>query len=122
MTRHALELIVGVVIVLAQFAALSGVKAAECGLASYYCCWHHGRTMANGRPFDQNAMTAAHKTLPLGTVLRVTNPRNGNAVKVTITDRGPYIKGRVLDLSRGAAARLGMVQQGVGRVCWTRLR
>jgi rare lipoprotein A len=83
------------------------------GTASWYGPWHHGRRTANGERFDQNAMTAAHPTLPLGTRVRVTNLRNGRTVTVRINDRGPYVRGRVIDLSKAAAAALGFKEQGL---------
>ncbi|MGB5737230.1 MAG: septal ring lytic transglycosylase RlpA family protein [Thiohalocapsa sp.] len=91
------------------------VLAAE-GMASYYGKRFHGRRTASGQRFDQHALTAAHRSLRFGTRVRVTNLRNGKNVVVTINDRGPYAKGRILDLSRGAARRLGMVNAGVARV------
>lgn len=86
------------------------------GVASYYGRRFHGRLTANGERFNMNAMTAAHKTLPFGTRVRVTNPRNGRSVTVRINDRGPFIKGRTIDLSRGAAERIGMIASGHARV------
>jgi rare lipoprotein A len=72
--------------------------------------------MANGQPFNMYADTAAHKSLPLGTRLTITNPKNGAIVKVQVTDRGPYVSGRSLDLSYSAARKLGVVESGVARV------
>jgi rare lipoprotein A len=89
---------------------------AEVGLASWYGDWHQGRLTASGEAFDAGQLTAAHRRLPLGTRLRVTNLENGRAVQVRVNDRGPYVPGRVLDLSREAARTLGMVDQGVVRV------
>lgn len=86
------------------------------GVASYYGRRFHGRRTANGERFDMNAMTAAHKTLPFGTRVRVTNPRNGRSVTVRINDRGPFIRGRTIDLSRRAAEQLGMISSGHARV------
>jgi peptidoglycan lytic transglycosylase len=86
------------------------------GVASYYGRRFHGRLTANGERFNMNAMTAAHKTLPFGTRVRVTNPRNGRSVTVRINDRGPFIRGRTIDLSRGAAERIGMIASGHARV------
>lgn len=86
------------------------------GHASYYGRRFHGRLTASGERFDMRAMTAAHKTLPFGSLVRVTNTRNGRTVIVRINDRGPFIKGRVIDLSRGAAERIGLVRTGVGVV------
>ncbi len=84
--------------------------------ASWYGAQLHGRLMANGQPFNMYADTVAHKNLPLGTQLTLTNPQNGNAVRVKVTDRGPYISGRSLDLSYGAASKLGVLQNGVAKV------
>ena len=90
--------------------------ASEMGLASWYGKRHHGRLTASGVVFDQNALTAAHRTLPFGTRVRVTNLENGRQVVVQITDRGPYWNRRVIDLSREAAQALGMLTPGVVRV------
>lgn len=80
------------------------------GLASYY--WQGTRT-ANGERFNPDGISCAHKTLKFGTVVRVTNLRNGKSVDCRINDRGPFIAGRVIDLSRGAARVIGMIQAGV---------
>jgi len=82
------------------------------GVASYYGRRFHGRLTANGERFDMRAMTAAHKTLPFGTMVRVTNRRNGRSVTVRINDRGPFIRGRTIDLSRGAAEQIGLIAHG----------
>jgi len=83
-------------------------------IASYYGDRFHGRCMANGLFFNKNSMVAAHRTLPLGTRVRV--HRGPRSVELTIMDRGPYIEGRHLDLSEGAARQLGMIRQGVSPV------
>src|SRR3954469_20730558 len=90
-------------------------KGSSSGLvtASYYS---HGQKTASGERFNPHGLTAAHRSLPFGTKLRVVNPRNGRSVTVRITDRGPFIKGRSLDLSLGAAKALGITGQGVARV------
>ena len=88
----------------------------EQGDASWYGSYHQGKRSSDGSLFDANAMTGAHTTLPLGTVVRVTSDTTGQSVTVTITDRLPQKRTRVIDLSRGAAARIGLVQQGVGPV------
>lgn len=85
--------------------------------ASWYGPGFHGRATASGQRFNQNAMTAAHKTLPFGTRVRVINQSNGRSATVTINDRGPFVKGRSIDLSRGAADAIGLIPAGVGRVC-----
>jgi rare lipoprotein A len=95
--------------------------AADTGTASYYGKGFHGRRAANGEIFDMNAMTAAHRSLPFGTRLQVTNMKNGRSVVVRIQDRGPYVKGRVLDLSYGAARALDMVESGVVAVSYARV-
>jgi rare lipoprotein A len=78
--------------------------------------WFHGRPMASGRRFDRMGHSAAHRTLPLGTVVRLTNPANGRSETVTIEDRGPFIRGRVFDVSEGTAGRLGFKQQGLAQL------
>lgn len=83
------------------------------GRASYYADRYHGRSTASGEPYDKNALTAAHKTLPFGTVVRVTRVDNRKSVVVKINDRGPFTPGRVIDLSRFAAEELDMIQRGV---------
>lgn len=96
------------------------VKAGECGKASFYAEAHQGRTMANGRPFNMNAMTAASNSLPLGSRARVTSGKR--SVVVTITDRGGFGKyGRILDMSKASFARLVNPAKGVIRVCVTKL-
>lgn len=95
--------------------AFAGPKAGS-GNASYYGKRFHGRRTANGERFNMNAMTAAHKSLPFGTKVRVTNRRNGKSVVVRINDRGPYAHGRVIDLSRAAASRIGMIHSGTAPV------
>lgn len=85
----------------------------EYGIASYY--WQPQR-VASGGWFNPNAMTAAHKTLPFGTRVRVTHLGNGRSVEVTINDRGPYIAGRIIDLSKAAAGVIGLQAQGIAQV------
>ena len=87
-----------------------GIK--DRGVASWYGKEFHGKLSANGEIFDMTAYTAAHRKLPLGTVVRVINLENGKAVRVRINDRGPYVTGRMLDLSHAAARELGMVEAG----------
>lgn len=84
------------------------------GQATWYGGGHHGGPTASGERFDKNALTAAHRTLPMGTRVRVTNKHNGRAVEVRINDRGPYgNKGRIIDVSEAAAKRLDMIDAGV---------
>jgi rare lipoprotein A len=90
--------------------------AFEVGTASYYGRGHAGRRTASGTRFDPAAMTAAHRKLPFGSRVRVTNLRNGRAVVVLISDRGPYTRNRLIDLSYGAAHRLDFVRDGTARV------
>ena len=96
----------------ASFAGVykSGVQA------SYYAEKYHGRKTANGETFNMYAMTCAHKTLPFGTVLRVTNLSNNKTVDVRVNDRGPFVKGREIDLSKAAAHKLDMIKTGTARV------
>lgn len=88
----------------------------EIGQASWYGPWHQGRPTASGERFDMHKLTAAHRSLPLGTNVRVTNLENGRSVDVTINDRGPYVDGRVIDLSRRAARVLHMEKAGLAPV------
>jgi rare lipoprotein A len=91
-------------------------EPAQYGLASWYGGRDAGRLMACGEPFNPDLMVAAHRTLPLGTRVRVTNLRNGRSVVVRIMDRGPAVAGRVIDLSRAAAARLRFTHRGLAPV------
>ena len=96
----------------------SAVKLIDHGIlkASWYGPKFHGKFTANGEVYDQMALTAAHKYLSFGTLLKITNPKNGKSVIVRINDRGPYIEGRELDLSKGAAIELGILEKGVAKV------
>ncbi|MBV8626907.1 MAG: septal ring lytic transglycosylase RlpA family protein [Paraburkholderia sp.] len=95
-------------------ADISGFR--ETGRASWYGRFFHGRRTANGERYDMHALTAAHKTLPLGSYVRVTNPDTSRSVVVRINDRGPYVRSRVIDLSYAAAKALGMQRLGTARV------
>jgi len=88
----------------------------QIGTASWYGPGFHGHATASGERFNQHALTAAHRTLPLGTEAKVTNLATGQSVIVTINDRGPYVKGRYLDLSRAAAKQIGLTKKGVAKV------
>ena len=89
------------------------------GLGSYYANKFAGRSTASGSTYRPNEMTAAHNTLPFGTVIRVTNTRNGHSVDVTVTDRGPHTKGYIVDVSRRAAVQLDIIEAGVVPVVLT---
>ena len=91
-------------------------KFASAGVASYYGPGFHGRRTANGERFDMHAMTAAHRTLPFGTLVKVTNLSNGKSTVVRVTDRGPYVGNRVIDLSVAAAKQIGSTHSGVAQV------
>lgn len=93
-------------------ANLSGVYT-ESGKASFYADKFQGRTTANGERYKHGLKTAAHKKLPFGSVVRVTNKNNGKSVIVTINDRGPFVKGRVIDLSKSAFSRIGSPSTGL---------
>ncbi|WP_175651071.1 septal ring lytic transglycosylase RlpA family protein [Pseudomonas sp. Marseille-P9899] len=88
----------------------------ETGTASYYGSRHHGKRTASGEPFDQHGLTAAHRSLPFGTRVRVTNLKNERSVVVRINDRGPHTRGRLIDLSKAAAQKLDMLRSGTARV------
>lgn len=88
----------------------------EVGMASWYGPTFHGKSTANGETYDQNELTAAHKTLPFNTVVKVTNLENGKSVTVRINDRGPYVGNRIIDVSRAAAEHLEMIGPGTAEV------
>jgi rare lipoprotein A len=91
------------------------------GMASFYGAELAGNRTASGERFNPNAMTAAHRTLPMGTKLKVTNKANGKSVIVRINDRGPFAKNRIIDVSRGAAEKISMVRSGTARVILARI-
>lgn len=86
------------------------------GIASYYGDGFHGNLTANGETFDMHALTCAHLTLPFDTIIRVINQDNEREVTVRVNDRGPYVGGRIIDLSKGAAEELGMLEAGIANV------
>lgn len=96
--------------------ASTEVSGSETGLASFYAESYNGRKTANGEIFHSSALTAAHKTLPFGTKVKVTNLKNGKSVKVRINDRGPFISGRIIDLTKAAAKKIDMINDGVVKV------
>jgi rare lipoprotein A len=89
---------------------------ATVGIASFYGAKFQGRRTASGEVFNTLEMTAAHRTLPFGTQLRVTNLRNGKSVVVRVNDRGPHLRGRIVDLSKAAAKKIGITRTGIARV------
>jgi rare lipoprotein A len=91
-------------------------SVSETGVASYYADKYHGRPTASGEVFDMSQHTAAHRTLAFGTTVKVTSLENGRSVTVRINDRGPFVAGRVIDLSLAAAEELQMVRSGLARV------
>jgi rare lipoprotein A len=91
-------------------------REVQVGFASYYGSRFHGARTASGERYDEKALTAAHRTLPFGTRVQVTNLANGRSVVVTITDRGPFTRGRVIDVSRRAARKLDFLRDGTTRV------
>jgi rare lipoprotein A len=91
-------------------------ETSQAGKASYYADSFHGRRTASGDRYDRNGFSAAHRTLPLGTQVRVTDIRSGESVVVHINDRGPFGRGRLIDLSRAAASEIGLTRKGVAEV------
>jgi rare lipoprotein A len=114
-TATAAGLVLASAVILAVFTIPA---SAQCGRASWYAL--HSRT-ASGERMNPSAMTAAHRSLPFGTMVKVTNQRNGRAVVVRINDRGPFIRGRMLDLSKAAAQKLGFIASGHTSVCVEKL-
>ncbi len=94
----------------------TSVGSAEVGVASFYAHKYHGRKTASGEKYNMHEMTAAHRRLPFGAKVRVTNLSNNSSVVVRVNDRGPFVKGRVIDLSLAAAKKLDMVRTGVAKV------
>ncbi len=88
----------------------------EVGIASWYGPGFQGNHTANGEIYDMNGISAAHKTLPFGTIVKVVDLETGKSVVVRINDRGPFIEGRIIDLSKGAAEKLGIIDKGITRV------
>jgi rare lipoprotein A len=88
----------------------------ETGLASWYGAPYHNRAASNGQAYNMHAMTAAHRTLPLGSIVRITNVKTGSVALVRITDRGPFVDGRIVDLSLAAAKKVDVVQPGIAQV------
>lgn len=100
----------------ADYASTENARAIENGISSWYGPNFHGKLTANGEIYDMNGITAAHRTLPFGTILLVENLDNGKTIQVRINDRGPYAKNRIIDLSKGAAERIEMIGPGTARV------
>ncbi len=94
----------------------AAAQPAQTGIASFYGAGHHGRRTASGERFNKNAMTAAHRSLAFGTRVRVTNLANGRSTVLRINDRGPFIRGRIIDVSTAAARVLGFERAGTARV------
>jgi rare lipoprotein A len=117
--RLALFALVTAACVVAPGAEADEPSFEQAGMASWYGPGFHGRRTANGERFDTHALTAAHRTLPFGTQVRVTNQTNGRSVVVRINDRGPYAGGRVIDLSNASAQAIGI--SGTAKVTIARL-
>jgi rare lipoprotein A len=113
---HHKKLLLLVVVYLISGCAATRGTVIDTGTASWYGPNFHGKTTANGETYDQNALTAAHRTLPFNTVVKVTNLDNGKSVRVRINDRGPYVGNRVIDLSFAAAKEIDMIISGLARV------
>jgi rare lipoprotein A len=112
MVRNVLIILICLIVLLPSCSQ----KLVQTGKASYYSKKFNGRRTASGEKFRSSKRTAAHKTLPFGTKVKVTNLQNGKSVKVRINDRGPFVAGRVIDLSRKAARKIGMLEAGVANV------
>ncbi|MEQ4538868.1 MAG: septal ring lytic transglycosylase RlpA family protein [Billgrantia sp.] len=112
----------GMLAVFAAHASAHEPDAQEEGIASFYSDRFQGATTASGEPFDQQALTAAHPSLPLGTKVIVTRADTGQEVEVLINDRGPFVEGRIIDLSKRAARELGMLNRGVAPVMVTTIQ
>jgi rare lipoprotein A len=107
---------IGILIISATIAGGTGLAAADPQARGHASFYSEGTKTASGERFQPSAMTAAHRTLPFGTKVRVTDVHSKRSVVVRINDRGPFIKGRIIDVSRGAASKLGMIGRGVAMV------
>lgn len=118
LTRYLILTPIAVFLLVFQFNTYSFAEAGytQTGIASWYGRRWHGKKTASGKKFNMHRHTAAHKSLPFGTKVKVTNLKNGRSVNVLITDRGPFIKNRIIDLSRAAAIELGIMRKGLGLV------
>lgn len=112
----ALKKLLILIFILAESHSFAQKAFKQTGKASFYADKFHGRQTASGERFDMYDLTAAHKTLPFGTYLKVTNLKNNKSVIVKVNDRGPYAKGRILDLSKAAAKKIDMIADGVANV------
>jgi rare lipoprotein A len=103
------------------FAPAAVEAASSCGIASYYGPGFHGRTTANGERFNAYGLSAAHRSLPFGTMVKVTNQSNGKSITIRINDDGPHVPGRIIDLSEGAFSHIASKAQGLANVCISRV-
>lgn len=104
-------------IALSAFAPAAVEAASSCGVASFYGAGFHGRTTANGERFNAYGLSAAHRSLPFGTMVKVTNQNNGKSITIRINDDGPHVPGRIIDLSEGAFSHIASKGQGLASVC-----
>jgi rare lipoprotein A len=118
MTKQLPILLLGAMLLALSAAPAMAAKPGQVmtGIASYYHDSLHGNKTASGKIYNKNKLSAAHKTLPLGTRVRVTDPKSGRSVELVVNDRGPFVKGRIIDLSRRAARELGMLRKGLAKV------
>ncbi len=117
-TSRVKNLLLSVSLLAGLLSACGGSKSAftQSGQGSYYADKFAGKPTASGTPYRPGKLTAAHNTLPFGTKIKVTNVKTGRSVKVTVNDRGPHVKGRIVDLSKKAASKIGLTEAGVAPV------
>lgn len=118
MSKALFLALLGILLIASATAAEAKVKPghSQKGIASFYHDKFHGRKTASGQIYNKNIPSAAHKTLPLGTKVKVTDTKTGKSIVVKVNDRGPFIGGRIIDLSRSAARQLGILKRGLARV------
>ncbi|WP_462320466.1 septal ring lytic transglycosylase RlpA family protein [Halochromatium sp.] len=118
MTTKLSLILAGLLLLIGSSASLMAAQPGQVltGIASYYHDSLHGNKTASGKIYNKHKLSAAHKTLPLGTRVRVTDPSSGRSVVLEVNDRGPFVKGRIIDLSRRAATELGMLKKGLAKV------
>jgi len=104
-----------------SFISFAAPASAQCGMASFYGPGFHGNLTANGERFNRWGLTAAHRSLPFGSRVKVVNQATGRSVVVRVNDDGPHVSGRIIDLSEAAFRKLALPSQGLARVCMTRM-
>jgi rare lipoprotein A len=119
--KQMLRFLLPAFVALGALAPLAAEAASSCGIASWYGPGFHGNLTASGQRFDSKALTAAHRSLPFGSRVKVTNQDTGRSVTIRVNDDGPHVPGRIIDLSEGAFRQIASLGQGVAKVCISKI-